>query len=297
MTASRSSFYGCLRSPVFIVAITLLIFILSAVAFAQWILPDTTVDIFKNKSFSELEADLGQVQQRFEKGQLTEFQLRNAFRPFYDINEQSAKKLTQWVSSYPNSYAAHLALGIYFRRRGMDARGENFIQDTPQSALDKMNDYYQKAILELRTSMDLTQKPYLSIFHLLTISMQYGDEQMSLDLLHQGNQMLPNNSLVRNRYAMTLLPRWGGSYEAFDEFISYTKAEGVQESIVQQLEAIKNDDQGKTLEKAKRHSEAMEHFKIALDLAARIGGTFAMDYLQDSRYYGCSIPNPPLICR
>jgi tetratricopeptide (TPR) repeat protein len=289
--------YAIVGCQVYLTALVRLTFALCTLACAQHALADTPVQLLRNNSVPELETLLARVQQRFENGELTEIDLRNAFRPFYDLDEISARNLAQWASSSPKSYVAHLALGIYFKRRGTDARGDKYMADTPLSAVDLMSVYFKKATEELRTSLALTRKPYLSTFHLLTISMQFGDRDTSFEMLHRANEILPNNSFVRNRYAVSLTPRWGGSYEQMDKFISDTKAERVPASVVFQLEAIEHDDKGHALEERNQHADAMEHFQKALELATRVEGTFAVDFLNTSRYYGCSGQNVSLSCR
>ncbi|MES2299242.1 MAG: hypothetical protein V4582_19535 [Pseudomonadota bacterium] len=270
---------------------------LCALAISPGVLADTPAHLLKTNQVAQLAGDLASVQQRFEKGELTEFDLRNAFRFFYDLDEISARNLTSWASAEPTSYVAHLALGIYFKRRGMDARGDKDIAGTSQGALDQMKAFHKKAGEELRASLAMTRKPYLSTFHLLTVSLQLGDQDTSFEMVHRANQILPDNSLVRNRYAFSLTPRWGGSYAQLDKFIADTKAEHAPAGVVAQLEAIEHDDKGRALEEQNQHAAAMEHFKKALELAVRAEGTFAADFLKASRRYACAGQNASPVCR
>lgn len=302
MTSSKEPFSvqrqcSVVRRPVCLSAIIRLIFVFCAATCTELAAAVSPVQLLKNNNIPALETLLTGVQQRFEKGELTEIELRNAFRPFYDLDETAAKNLVRWASSSPKSYVAHLALGIYFKRRGGDARGGKYMVETPQDDIDRMSAFYKKAAEELSASLALTRKPYLSIFHLLTISMQFGDRATSLVMLRMANEVLPSNSLVRNRYAISLTPRWGGSYEQMDKFISKTKAERVPASVVLQLEAIEHDDKGYTLQERNQHAAAMRHFRSALELATRVGGTFAVEYLETSRYYGCSGNKASPSCR
>lgn len=268
-----------------------------ALVSAQAAVAVTATQLLQDNNVTELETLLAGVQRRFEDGELTEIELRNAYRPFYDLDEGAARNLAKWASSSPRSYAAHLALGIYLKRRGIDARGDKYIADTSREAMEQVSVYYRMAAEELRFSMTLTKKPYLSTFHLLTISMQFGDRDTSIAMLRRAKAILPSNSLVRNRYAISLTPRWGGSYEQLAKFISDTKGESVPENVVLQLEAIEHDDKGHTLEEQHQHDSAMEHFRQALALATRVGGSFGKDFLTTSRHYGCSGQNAPALCR
>ncbi|MGR9106602.1 MAG: tetratricopeptide repeat protein, partial [Gammaproteobacteria bacterium] len=129
------------------------------------------------------------------------------------------------------------------------------------------------------------------------VSTQFGDRDTSFALLRRANEILPGNALVRNRYAISLTPRWGGSYKQLDQFIADTKGERVPASVVLQLEAIEHNDKGLSLEEQHQHDAAMEHFRRSLEIADRVGGTFAKEFLEPSRYYGCSGQNAPTSCQ
>ena len=51
--------------------------------------------MLRKGAFAELEAQTTALQKRFEAGQETEFALREAYRPFYDLNEQDWKSLAE----------------------------------------------------------------------------------------------------------------------------------------------------------------------------------------------------------
>lgn len=281
-------------------AARILLFILSAAVplFAQAGTPGSpTAQLLAKNDIRAVEKYFSDVQRGFEKGNLSEIELRNAFRPFYDLDENAANNLIAWAASDPGSYVAHLGLGIYYRRLGTSARGGKFMSDTPQSSVDRMTGYFVKAEKELRSSLALTKRPYLSIFHLLTISTLVGDRTASQEFLRKGNEILPSNSLVRNRYAISLTPRWGGSYEQLEQFLSATRAEGLPQEVALQIEAIAEDDKGKSLAEAGQHEEARVHFRNALATGERVGGTFTEDFLSSSLFHTCAGRTRPSYCR
>lgn len=235
-----------------------------------------------------VEKILGDVQHRFESGVATEIELRNAFRPIYKLDSSTANNLNKWAGDSPNSYSAHLALGIYLKKVGLAARGEKFIAETPERNLATMQRYLEKAETELRASLSLTKKPYLSVFHLLDIAAHLGDKQASKELVAKANNILPSNALARNRYIVSLMPRWGGSYNEAEYFIAQSLKARVPPEVIWQLEAIKSDDIGHGLEERGQLADARANFENALQLATKVGGTFSADFLSVSRYYMCS---------
>ena len=252
---------------------------------------DDVINLLRNNDIARLETSLGTVQRKFENGQATEYELRNAFRPFYTLDAQSEQNLRNWAANAPRSYNAHLALGIFYKRKGTDARGDNAISETPKKNLADMERYFALSESELHKSMGLAKNPYLSIFFLLAIAGVQGDADEAHALLLQANKGLPSNALARGRYAVFLTPRWGGSYAKLDGFIAESAAQGAPANVVNQLQAIEFNDKGLTLEEHGNHTAAKEQFIMALKLGEQIGGTFKSEFLETSLDYICGNNN------
>jgi tetratricopeptide (TPR) repeat protein len=240
---------------------------------------------------------LQDIQRRFEKGELTEIDLRNAYRPVYELDSLAARNLRVWADAEPQSYVAHLAYGIYLKRLGRAARGDKYIEETTRLKLAEAGAYLTSAAMQLRESIPLTPKPFLSLFHLLEIASQLGDRRAASDLIAQANRMCPTNALARDRYVTSLMPRWGGSYADVDAFVSASQEQGAPAAVIAQLDALKYDDMGHALEESGSHVDARESFQKALELGAQAGGTFNADWLQVSRYYVCADGNTAPYCR
>lgn len=255
------------------------------------------VTLLQSDNTAAIQKRLERMQRGFEAGTVNEIQLRNAFRPFYHLNGSEIQQVWHWAARSPHSYVAHLALGIVYKRLGYDARGANWISMTPKENIEVMLSYFRLARAELRRSLTLTKNPYLSVFHLLTMSMMLGQPKRSKTLLAEGNRLLPNNSLVRCQYADSLLPRWGGSYAQFSKFVARTRQQAVPASVIIKLEAIKYDDMGNTYEGHGQIAKAHHYFREALLLGLKAGGTFNKDFLLASRYYMCTRESHPDLCR
>lgn len=222
------------------------------------------IGLLKAKKYDELELATKRIQVKFDEGDLSDIQLRNIYRQFYNLDEEALNNIQDWKSKFPSSYAAHLITGTYFKKRGLDARGGKYRAETPSENLEKMREDHRIAKQDLYKSLKLTSKPFLSVFHLRDISQYEGDKKTSLDLLELANRMYPGNTLARNRYMRSLMPRWGGSYEQMGNFIMKSKAEGVNAVGLMQLEAIMYDDMGFTLMERNDRNAAVEIFSKAL---------------------------------
>lgn len=284
------------RTDMKIIALTtILSLMLPAVSFAQN--GTELLGLLKARDFKNLESSTNKIQTKFETGALSDIELRNTYRPFYNLDQESLDKVEEWEGKIPGSYAAHLVRGICLKRKGTDARGDKWISETPPENIKKMEQYFEIAKSELNASLKLTPKPFLSVFHLLQISAMTGDKETSSTLLASANKILPSNTLVRNRFMVFLEPRWGGSYAQMKEFIAKSKEEGASADGIMQLEAIMYNDMGAMAMLRGDKRLAIENVSKALELGQRVGGEFRKDFLECSNYYSCREPDLKKYCQ
>lgn len=248
-------------------------------------------------NYSELDLSLNNIQNNFESGKISEIELRNAYRPFYTLTAKQAWYLQEWAKSSPKSYPAHLALGIYLKKRGEYFRGKKSIAETLQFNLDKMEELDKLSKSELDASLSLTSKPYLSYFHLLQISTDFGNDKASEYYFTQGRKILPRNRLIRNRYFISLTPRWGGSYLRMKNFIADAKAKGADAEAIAELEALTYDDLGQTALDNRDRDSAIKYFLLAMERAKNTDRTFKEDSLTRPALVLCSTQKYPEYCQ
>lgn len=251
----------------------------------------------KRGNYKELEFAAQSLQSKFENGQTSENELRNSYRQFYDLDQESVSNLNGWKRAFPLSYAAHLARGIYYKRKGLDVRGEGPVNEVPKENMERMRQYFEIAEQDLEASLKLTPKPFLSVFHLLDISKISGDRYKAALLLASSIKILPNNMLVRNRYMLTLTPRWGGSYEEMEQFVRKARGEGLTPTSLMQLEAIIFDDKGLSSLEHGDQGGAISYFAKAQDLGERVGGEFSKDFLVNSKRHVCRVQDLLKYCK
>ena len=237
-----------------------------------------------------LEKELAKVQLKYDSGDITDFQLRNVYRQFYHLDGTDLKNLNDWIKSKPNSYPAHLIRGVYYKKLGWNARGNKYINETKQWQIQSMNSYFSKAQQDLNKSMKLTDKPLLSIFHLLDICGAKGDESCKSRLISIADRDMPANVLLTCRYFHYLTPRWGGSYERMATFIDKTDKQLSDPIMHARLEAIMEDDMGGVSLSYGQREEAITHYKRALSLANNIGGSFREDWLTFTKHAVRTMP-------
>jgi tetratricopeptide (TPR) repeat protein len=234
------------------------------------------------RDFGSLEKHFNAIEAGFELGEITEFALLDAYKPLYLRNDVLSDDLAAWTSKYPKSYVAHLARGTYYRKLGELNRGTKSSREVPQSTMSYMEQVFDISDRELTTSLPLTKNPYLAVLNLLNIARYRSDAQASDRYLDEGNKLLPSNMLVRTRYLDHLKPRWGGSYLAMSAFVARCKNAGLNETDLDFLSAMINDDKGLTALEQGNVQEAAEMYKIALTNAEHSSSRLKSDYLDHS---------------
>ncbi|QSI75272.1 DUF4034 domain-containing protein [Niveibacterium microcysteis] len=236
-------------------------------------------EALRAKQFEAIEKVLNARESEFKQGKLGEYDILDAYKPFYQSEDVFSNELNDWIHKKPNSYIAHLARGTYYRKLGEFRRGTRYIQQTPAENVRFMHQQFEIAKTDLRKALSLNPRSFLAILNLLNIELQQGDEKESALLLREGTKLYPHTLLLRARYMVHLQPRWGGSYEAMDAFLRQSRAEGAPDPVLNLLMAIKLDDIGFTSEEHRDYDSAHDHYQRALALCRAADRRFISSYV------------------
>ena len=164
--------------------------------------------------YKKLEAHYTDLQKRYDNERsINDWQLLVQYQPFYNTDPAMEPLLTEWIAQFPKSYPARLARGIYYRKVGETKRGSAWASKTPQTNFEQLNKFLDLATDDLLASRPLTEKPVVSIVHLMNITRHRDGDLGNRYWLEEANRIDPLNYGARRRYIFTLTPRWGGSYE------------------------------------------------------------------------------------
>ena len=231
-------------------------------------IPDAT-ELLRKSDFQHLEQYFSGIQGRFREGKASAEELRTAYRAFYPTDRSLAPKYDAWVSKYPQSYAARVARGIYYKKIGYEERGGEYMSETSEMQIAKMDQAMQKAISDLGASIKMDQKPFLSYFHMIDITRSYAGIAYTRKMYDQAISLAPTFVDVRRKYMMALEDKWGGSLEQMKEFLSECKRESLPQSQLNALESMVYEDAASELEQRGDHSGAESAYRKAIEL----GGT------------------------
>jgi tetratricopeptide (TPR) repeat protein len=222
--------------------------------------------LLRQGKFQQLDSEFSAVQQRFERGEITGDEARNAFRAFYPIDPDLAAKYDKWVTAYPKSYVARLARAIYYKKRGFEERGGKYIAETSQSQIDKMDSSLGRAIKDFGASIPMTPKPFLSYLHMLDISSTYVPASYSRVLYDHAVALDPSSIAVRQKYMLSLTAKWGGSLDSMQRFLEECRAAKLPAVQFHQLESMVYEDEGWERDNEGDHAAAELAYRKAINL-------------------------------
>jgi len=199
--------------------------------------------MLRSGRYQELDGRYTAIQRRFDNGDLSGDDLRVAFRDFYVTDRSLGPKFDEWVAQYPQSYVARVARGIYYKKVGFEARGTKYIKETSQSQIDAMTAAFEKSVADLRASLTMGPKPFLSYFHLLDIGMAVGAKENLRELFDRAIALDPSSYAVRLKYMVTLEPRWGGSMEEMRNFYAECQRAGLNDAQNKELQGMLAQEQ------------------------------------------------------
>jgi Zn-dependent protease with chaperone function/TPR repeat protein len=224
--------------------------------------------LLEKRNFDELERVLGGYQFEFEHNAHASRAVADAFSAFQKAPMRMEAALNEWVEKKPDSYPARVARGNYFVARGWDARGTDYYAGIPAENLAEMRVHLRRATDDLERSLKLTAKPYVSHRTLLTIAKTVGSRREQRAHYDAAIQLAPASVNTRLAYMATLEPRWGGSYEQMEAFLSESRGALQDPKDMAALAARIPAYRGFEKQHADDFTGALVYFDQAISLAA-----------------------------
>lgn len=139
----------------------------------------------------------------------------------FDVFEASyeAGRLTDaWLDKAPNSAYAQAARASYYRRMAWQARGEDWMRDTPDENVVRMREFVALAVGHYRRAIEIEPRLLSAYAELINIAKLVSDSAMEQWALQAASRVDPAcQALARSRMG-SLEPRWGGSYALMQAF-------------------------------------------------------------------------------
>lgn len=234
-----------------------------------------------NADFDYLENKFNAIQQNFEQNKISAKELQEKFEDLSELdrlieNSDAEQRLNDWVSKFPNSYAAKTIRGNYYADMADLARGELSAANTTAKQFTEMRKFHQLASADLNASLKLTKFPLLSHKRLLSMSTTAGNDIVKNENYLKALEISPADMLLHEQMLYSLQPRWGGSYEAMYKYVETVspklESKKDQSILIAIIKADKADEflrREKYAESYALYSEVIELIDHSLSLCSR----------------------------
>ncbi len=171
-----------------------------------------------DRRFDALERQLDTYQADFEHNIVREEAVQLGFAAFAAANPKDGELLQEWATKSPRSFAAHLALGDYLIHQGWITRGEGLADTVSESRAQRMTTFFNHGREEVEAALRLNPRVTPAYALLIRAGRNDLDPAGIAAIAQRGLKQVPASFLIRVAYTEALLPRWGGSHDAMDDF-------------------------------------------------------------------------------
>lgn len=190
------------------------------------------LQLFARSDWAALDQMGSQLVRAYEKDP-NQFAAMRTFFYFLPNDKASAGTLegyNTWVTRFPESYTALYARARFYAYMAMAARGGEFIEKVSPEQLRKMREYFVLCRADLLRSLKYSSRPAMTYFQLVRIARFYGTSKKTWHYYEKSTQVDPDNLTIADQYLRSLQPRWGGSYEALQQFPDEARKRGLSAS-------------------------------------------------------------------
>jgi tetratricopeptide (TPR) repeat protein len=232
------------------------------------------------KSYDALDRVLAAYGDSVQRDYRVEYRLFDAYGAFGVALPTLEPRLNEWVRMRPKSVAALLARATFYRASGWGARGAALSRETTRQQFQRMNSFFQRAVDDLTTAHRLDPKSIVAYRLMIDMAASQGQIRLSRQMLDSALRIQPYSFLLRVSHMHNLLPRWGGSYDAMEEFADESAPFAKRNPRIKALKGFVDLDRAEKFEGDDQNGDAIEAYQRAL----RFGDYWEFRYQRGSYY-------------
>lgn len=216
------------------------------------------------EDFPQLDARMTWHQDSARLDNSYEIRYAAAFNVFSTPDPALHPHLDAWVAAEPKSGLARLARGAHSVAMGIEARGTQYATETPAKKMEAMGAWFRIAYQDLQQASEGNAGNVMTRYVFLELGRYTARNEVLRKMLSEGLGENPGSLILREEYAFSLRPRWGGSAEEMDAFADESDSAAKLNPRVRLLHGFVAYDSAVTLKSAKQYDAAIEMFSNAL---------------------------------
>ncbi len=136
----------------------------------------------------------------------------------FDASYEAGRLTKAWLDKAPGSAYGQAARASYYRRMAWQARGYEWMKDTPGENVVRMREFAALAVKHYRRAIEIEPRllpAYVGLINIANMISDSGMEQWALQAARSVDPACPDVAATR---MASLEPRWGGSYALMQAF-------------------------------------------------------------------------------
>ena len=174
--------------------------------------------LLEERRYAELDGVLNGAQQAFERGEISENALRDMFALDHLHRVDLLPNAREWVTEYPDSYAANHVLFNLLGMAAWEARGILPGRYLTSRRVDLMHEYFEEGAEFGRRALELSAFPLLTIRHGIQVETASGREWGGLALRAIAEPFLVRSVTLCTTIMWAENPKWSGDENRLHEF-------------------------------------------------------------------------------
>jgi tetratricopeptide (TPR) repeat protein len=229
------------------------------------------IRLLKADDFAALESRLAKVAEMAATKPSLDWSSVQTLSAFEYADPEIAGPLGRWRDAHPESFAPHLAFGLYSTHLGWVVRGNRFVRDTNAERFVEMRKYFDAAKSSLQTALKYDPKIDTAWNRLIGIAMAAGGRDAVETLFQQALIHRPKSSSIYHAYYHAIGPEWGGSTAR--QFALRARMQGIFHGNSDFAWAANFDDEKSawSLYREDKNAEAVAKFDELIGRGAGVG--------------------------
>ena len=221
-------------------------------------------------AYERLDAHLVGLRRRYERGDISEAKLENAFAAFASADPGLQPKLDAWIERRPRSFAAHLARGEYYRHLGRIGLQNGPLYPQAGKIPESSSGFFALARQDIQAAVERYPRLGIAYAALINIAMAENKGEEADLWFRLGIEADPGSVSIQRAYLLSLRP-WQRPEQDPAELMAQLDA------LVKDLHETHEDDPNlaalrgfhdyitaELLRRQRRHSQASRYYRDAL---------------------------------
>ncbi|WP_020207703.1 DUF4124 domain-containing protein [Gilvimarinus chinensis] len=240
--------------------------------------------LLRTSQFDQLNRELELKQQAVERDNTRDIALRSVYSIFARADDDMLNEINRWVNATPDNYQPYLARARCRGARGWAERGGAYAYKTPRDNFSRMQREFAFAHEDVEKALSINPQALIAFVIQISLAQPSVDRAAANRALQKANRLYPDNYIARRAYIRLLVPRWGGSWDDIEAFVSRQPLATSANPKLKQLAGYEDYERGLGHYRSKDYDLAIEYFNKSL----ATGPNSATLYQRGRAYYWLS---------